>query len=1122
MGFDDHAGMFAVTFSNRFEVLLELLLARLAEERPGPFGHRELVVPNSAIRRRIELAVAEREGVAADLRFDFLAQWLWQQIGRVVPDVAVRSPYAPALLAWRIFGLLGEQGSWHAAHPRLTGYLAAADARMRFELAERIARVFDHYLTYRPHWLAAWAEGRSALGGRAASPAQREDEAWQAELWRRVQAAMPQRRQHPATAFLSAIGEMDDDRLAALGLPRTVHVVGLPALPPLYLDMLRVLARVVNVHLYTLNPCREYWFDVVDARRLSWLAQRQTDLFAETGNRLLAAWGKQTQAHIDLLFDGEHEVEEQAVFVEHPGGHLLARVHNAILDLGELAPGSIALADEDRSIEVHVCHSRTRELEVLHDRLLGLFAADPALRPDEVLVLTPDLETAAPLIEAVFGTAPPARRIPWRISGLGGTRENAVAQMLDALLALVTGRFPASRVFDLLQQPVVAARFGFDAAGLDAVHEWMREAGIRWGLRAADAGPAAAYTLEEGLHRLFLAWAVGEAAGAAAFAGRIGASRPEGGDALALGRFWRYADTLRALREQLLRPQDAAGWQRSLNDALDRLVADDAQWADELREVRAAIAALAADICAAGLAEPLPLDVVRPALAARLDDSARGGVPGGAVTFSAMAALRGLPYKVVAIIGLDQSAFPGSDRAAEFDLMAAFPQKGDRQRRVDDRNLFLDLLLAARDVLHLSYTGRNVRDGAELPPSVLVDELLDVLAAACASDPADPKALDVARRRLTVAHPLQPFSADYFLPDAARDPRLVSYHEEYAEALAARLATTAAQPAAAAVGMGDDDPNDDDAEDSAMAAPFFTAPLPVPEADWRTVTLAQLGRFYRNPSRYLLRERLRLDLPDREEELADVEPFLPDWPAQRALAARLLPVLAAGTADDDTLLALARAGAEYPAGALGEDALRGELVHLRDYATRLHAATAGEPLPAHETRLTTEREGEQWAFAAVFSDLRPGGRVYARYDDTRAGDYLAAWLAHLALCADPPPGVDTVTRGLSRDGGFVLEPVPAEEARRYLAELLRHYRAGLMAPLHFYPKSAWEYVTHGQSLGRARSKWSGGQNAAFGESRDPAYRLALRGVAEPLDEAFTVLAEAVFGPLLRYLQDARR
>lgn len=1120
--------MFAVAFSNRFETLLELMLARLAEERPGPFGRRELVVPNSAIRRRIELAVAEREGVAADLQFDFLAQWLWQQIGRVVPAVEARSPYAPALLAWRIFGLLGEggEGGWVAAHPRLAGYLAATDARMRFELAERIARVFDHYLTYRPRWLAAWAEGRGALGGRETNDAQRADEAWQAELWRRIQAAMPQRREHPAAAFLRAVTAMDEAELAGLGLPRTVHVVGLPALPPLYLDMLRELARVVDVQLYALNPCREYWFDVVDARRLSWLAARQQDMFLDTGNRLLAAWGRQTQAHIDLLFDGEHAVEEEAVFVAHPADHLLAQVHKAILDLTELEPGSVALADEDRSIEVHVCHSRTRELEVLHDRLLGLFAADPALRPEDVLVLTPDLDTAAPLIEAVFGTAPAARRIPWRITGLGGTRENVVAQALDALLALLAGRFPASRVFDLLQQPAVAARFGLDVDALETVHEWMREAGIRWGLRAADAEHATAHTLEEGLHRLFLAWAAGEAAGAAPFAGRVGAGQPEGGDGLALGRFWRYAETLRTLRDQLLRQQDAAGWQRSLNDALDRLVADDARWADELREVRAAIAALAADIGAAGLAETLPLDVVRPALAARLDDPARGGVPGGAVTFSAMATLRGLPYKVVAIVGLDRDAFPGSDRAAEFDLMAAFPAKGDRQRRVDDRNLFLDLLLAAREVLHLSYTGRSVRDGAELPPSVLVDELLDLLAEACASDPVDPDALAAARRRLTVEHPLQAFSADYFLPDAVRDPRLASYHEEYAAALAARLGAAAAPAGIAPPAAGGDeadDAADDDSADGAAAAPFFAAPLPAPDVAWRSVSLVQLIRFYRNPCRYLLRERLGLDLPEGEEELADVEPFLPDWPARQALAARLVPVLVeAGTADEGALLALARAGAEYPAGALGEDALRGELAAMQAYAGRLRAASAGERLPAHELRRALKLDGEVWELSAAFTDLRPGGQVRARYDDTRAGDYLAAWLAHLALCADPPDGVECVTRGVSRDGDFALLAVPAEEARTRLAELVARYRAGLTRPLHFYPKSAWAYVEGGQNIGAAQRKWSGGQKAAFGEASDPAYRLALRGVAEPLDGEFFDLAGEVFGPMMAYLEDARR
>ena len=713
--------MFHLSFSNRFEILLDTLLERLGAEQPGPFGQRQVVVPSSALRRVVELAVADREGVSANLRFDYLAQWLWQQIGRVVP-VAERSPFSPALLAWRIHGLLDrahEHGAWVAAHPRLARYLDGADARMRFELAGRIARVFDHYLTYRPQWLELWASGRGSALGPGASAVALADEAWQAALWRHIRDGMGLRQEHPAQAFLRRVSAMTADELAAVGLPATVHVFALPALPPLYLDLLRELARVVEVRLYVLNPCREFWFDIVDARRLSWLAAQQKDMFFDTGNSLLAAWGKQTRAHIGLLFEGEHAVEEDAAFALHPGRHLLARLHNAILDLEELPPAGVRLAASDRSIEVHVCHSRTRELEVLHDRLLGLFkmhaGTDDALRPADVVVLTPDLETAAPLIEAVFGTAPAARRIPWRITGLGGTRDNPVARVLDQALHLAASRFPASRVFDLLQQAPVATRFGLDEAALETVHDWLRAAGVRWGLDAenaaapasgasvnatatatanvagttsaaagadgrahAAAGMAPAHTLDEGLHRLFLAWAAGEAADQASFAGRVGAAAPEGQAASALGSLWRYADSLRRVRDLLLREHTGAGWRSVLNEVLDRLVGDPAEHADALREVRAAIAALADDIAAAELETTLPLAVVHPALAALLDDPARGGVPGGTLTFSALSSLRGLPYRVVCVIGLDHGLFPGSDRAAEFDLMAARPQAGDR------------------------------------------------------------------------------------------------------------------------------------------------------------------------------------------------------------------------------------------------------------------------------------------------------------------------------------------------------------------------------------------------------------------------------------------------------------
>lgn len=1130
--------MFSIVFSNRYELLQAMLLDRLAAERPGPFGKRHVVVPSSALRRDVELAVADHEGVCANVEFSYLAQWLWTRIGQVV-DVPARSPFAPALLAWRIHALIdpaSAAGDWVAAHPRLAHYLAGADARMRFELAERIARVFDHYLTYRPRWLEHWAAGEPALGG-PATDAERADEAWQAELWRRIRAGLALRQEHPAALFLRRAAAMSEAELAAAGLPQTVHVFGLPALPPLYLDILRELARVVDVRLYCLNPCREFWFEIVDPRRLSWLAARQADMFHETGNRLLAAWGQQTQAHIGLLFEGEREVVEDAVFAPQPGRHLLARLHNAILDMVELAPASVELAENDRSIELHVCHSRTRELEVLHDRLLDLMKAaakrGEPLRPDQIVVLTPDLENTAPLIEAVFGTAPAARRIPWRITGLGGTRENPVAAALDRLLTLVAGRFPASRVFDLLQQPVVAARFGLGDAELETVHEWMRAAGIRWGLDAAqvedESGVTLAaepvHTLEAGLDRLFLAWAAGEAADAAPFAGRIGAGGPEGSGALALGRFWRYVDTLRGLRDSLLRPQDAAGWRRSLDDALDRMVGEDPAWAEDLREVREAVAALTGAIAGAepeaGEAPAIPLAVVHPALAGLLDDPARGGVPGGTVTFSALSSLRSLPYRVVCVIGLDHGLFPGSDRPAEFDLMAARPQRGDRQRRHDDRNLFLDVLLSAREVLHLSHVGRSVRDGSALPPSVLVDELFDVLAAACATDAGQPDALAEARRRLTVLHPLQAFSADYFLPAPGRDERLTSYHEEYAAALAARLgAPLLGADDEAPLAPAEEEGGEDGAADG-VRLPFFDAPLPPPGAEWRDVGLAQLIRFFRNPCRYLLRERLGLDLPEGEEELADVEPFVADFPARQALAERLLPALLTGAEGGHELLALARAGGEYPAGALGDGALQRELGQLCGFAAAVRAETPAEPLPPHVPRLEFDLDGEPWTLTAAFGDLRPQGLLRHRYDDSRPVDYLAGWLAHLALCAAPPPGVACETTLLARNGRCHYRALPVERAQALLADCLRLYRAGLAQPLHFFPKSAWAYAINGENLNKAYAKWSGGNRAAFGEAMDPAYRLALRGVADPLAGDFAELAGRVLRPLLLQLDDPR-
>ena len=1180
--------MLTIHFANRYEALTALLAARL--DAPGVprrhlFEPDELIVPSAAVRRRLTLDLARRDGVCANLRFGFLAQWLWQQVGRVL-DAArpgalaglagpLRgdgdSPLQPALLTWRILAAFAD-ADWVAGQPRLAAYLARADAVTRHALAQRVAGLLDQYGTYRPDWLAAWAHGRSALPAAGAAPDV--DEAWQAALWRRLLAEL--RGESPGDGLLAATADpglaptlarllatLGDAPPPGAGLPATAHVFCLPAIAPLHLTLLQQLGRWIDLHVYVLNPCQEYWFEVVDPRRLAWLQARGRAAGHEVGHRLLAAWGRPAQAQLSALVDacGDAAIDE-GVFVARGGSSLLARLQDSILRLEDLPPASVPLDAADRSIELHVCHSLTRELEVLHDRLLALLAAPGAPAPGEVLVVLPDLDAAAPLVDAVFGTQPPQRALPYALTGRAASQVNPAARALLDLLALAGSRCTASDVFGLLQQPVVARRFGLDDEALQRVHGWLLDAGVHWALDAAQRAEAdlpadGRHSFADGLARLFLGHALpspaapgaGGAAAATPRAGLLAAGDAEGSAAQALGALWAFVDALDALRQRVAAPLPAADWPGLLAEVLARFLqppgrggADVAQDADSA-ELRAALDALAAQWQASAPALPLALDVVRQALQQWLDDPARGGVPGGRITFSAMASLRHLPYRVVCVLGLDDGVFPGNHRPAEFDLMARHPRAGDRQRRLDERQLFLDLLLAAQDVLHLSHTGRSVRDNSALTPSVLVAELLDTLLPVLDAPAAQ------ARAHLVVEHPLQPFAELAFRPDA--DPRLRSHHAEYAQALAAaRAAATEAVQAMAPAADADpnDDPGDDPADDepgdeagalaadAAEAPPFFSTPLPplaatVPGAGAAAgpaetvATLADLQRFFRHPSRALLQQRLGLTLRQPDEALDDDEPLLPDHRARRALARRLLPALAAG-ADDAALLALAAACPELPSGPLGQALAAQELPVLRGFAQRAAELGAGAALPPLVLDLAVPGDardgggGPGWRLQGALTGLRADGLLLQRCDLPRVADTLDAWIAHCALCAAAPAGVAPVTRWLGRDRLLQFRPVDAPLAE--LGRLLALRAEGLCAPLYFFPRSAWAYASAGQSLAPARAAWRPSRQRPHAEQTDPAHRLVLHGLPDPLDAGlprFVACADAVLLPLLQHLDE---
>jgi exodeoxyribonuclease V gamma subunit len=1112
--------MLQLHFANRFETLASQLVERLGAQAPGRsvFDADEVIVPSAAITRRLITDLATHQRVCANVRFSYLAQWLWDQTARLLPELSTAAKLDADVLSWRILAAF-EDSAWVAGQPRLSAWLARADAVMRRELAVSVAGLFDQYLTFRPEWLEAWFQHRSVDLGTTAEGAAF-DQQWQAALWRRLAQETSSDGRHPMLALLEML-DAQGIALARTGrLPASAHVFCLPTLPPVHLALLQRLGTHVDLHLYMLNPSQAYWFDVVDARRLATLALRGERDHHEVGNRLLAAWGQQTKSALGLLVDAAGtSLVEDARFTPSESGSVLGALQDAVLELVDLEPGSLAHLGDDRSIEVHVCHSLTRELEVLHDRLLALFAGPKPPSPGDILVVTPGLNAAAALVDAVFGTAPRERHLPYTISGRARAQVNAPARALLDVLALVASRFAVSAVFGLLQQGPVARRFGLAEDDLDQIRNWLVQSGVHWALdadhRESLALPAQArHSFADGLDRLFLGYAL-PAHLRSPFDGRLPAGDAQGSAALTLGAFWHFVDALKTLRDRVATPPTPAAWADILAQALAAFIEPAEAELEDWREVNQALHKLGEQWRQGGFTQPVALDVVRAALEQALDDPARGGVPTGMITFAAMGSLRNVPFRVVCAVGLDDGAFPTTSRPAEFDLMTLAPRSGDRQRRLDERNVFLDLLLAARERVHLSYAGRSVRDNSVKPSSVLVSELVEALIPALAREPASAVSRAQARRQLVVQHPLQPFAELAF--NVASDPRVRSFQRDYADALKQSLAAPAATLADA------DWRNDNEGDDDyapAVAAPFIARPLPPAGPEWRELPIARLAAFLRNPCRFLLEKRLGVELRRDEDELQDDEPFVPDFGGRAPLIQLLLPALLEGM-DIEAARTLALAGTTVPIGGFGRRFLERELDGLQAFAAQVREHTAQPVLPPHSARVPVTIADDTWFVTGEFADLRPRGLLRYRYGNRSPNDLLAAWLPHLLLCATAPDGMLPVTTGIARDGRFFLNECEAPRAQ--LETLVGLYAKGLREPLAFFPNAAWAWIDSDRNLAKAIAAFRPGGFKEFAEGNDAGYRLALRGRPDPFTgpaaTEFIANAAAVFEPLRACLED---
>ncbi len=1100
--------------SNRTEVLLDQLAGVLRDSPPDPLVPETIVVQSRGMEKWLCHRLAEELGSWASFRFPFpnaVLRFLQEALLGPLPDPA---PFAGEVLAWRILDLFSHPEA--AAHPELARYLGSDPGSLKaFQLALRVADAFDQYSLYRPEKLAHWERGGGDGEGQGIGRATGEGalEEWQGWLWRRL--AEGREGEHRAALLRAFLREADRVPGPPPGFPPRLSLFGIPALPPYHLEAFLASSRLCQVNIFLLNPCREYWTEIrspssIDRLRLEYASgELPGEEHHEIGHPLLASLGRQGREFLDLLlgspvvpgFAGERWVE--------PGeSSLLGALQGDILALrrrgveGEKTP----LRPGDLSLTLHSCHGPLREVEVLCDQLCRLFAADPSLRPRDVLVMAPEsrVDEFAPLVEAVFAAEP---RIPVAVADRSARGEVPLAEAFFRLLDLPRSRVAASWVLDLLRVPEVRRRFSLTDQEISLVGGWVEKTRIRWGVDAASREregfvPFADNSWRAGLDRLLLGAALDLKA---PLEGIL--PLPVGGsEAAAAGKLGALVEELDAFSRELAAPLPLEAWADLLLGALDRFFSSAHGEGDGVEELRLAASALRSLGRSSAFSTRVPLDVIRHALAGRLAErtSTRSFLSGQA-TFCALLPMRSIPARVVALVGMDGAGFPRTDSTPSFSLLSPdrgpARRKGDRSLRDEDRYLFLETLLSARDALLILWTGRSARDNSEIQPSVLVAELLDAVEEGFFV-PGGPGNGSM-RGVLVTQHPLQAFNPSAFDPVSPR-----SFSQANAGGARALLAARAAQARGG-------EPH---------APPFLAEPLPQAGEERRSLTLDRLVAFLDNPCSFFLRERLALDLPRPEEAPADAEPIEIEGLALYQVRREILEALLAG--DERETFARLRARGDLPVGSLGEMAFSRERERLAPFADRLRPLLGqGPPLPFD---LSLGAIPAPWRLTGSLGPLGPRGAVFYRPASIKGKDLLRAWVHHLALNA-AGGGHPLSTHIRSPDEELVFPPLSgAPSAEILLAGLLDLYWEGLRRPLPLFPRSSRAWAENGPAGGgtaetgerQARERWSPTaprRGEQPGECRDPAIR-ACFGEADPVGTLeFRILAERLFTPLLSAL-----
>ncbi len=889
--------MLALYPSNKLEHLSFLLTTLLKQQPTGVFTPETILVESPGMQHWVSMQLAQEQGIAMNIDYPLPVRFMWNTARAVLGahQVPKQSPYRREVLTWRIDNILQNESLKHSqAFEQVTKYWQGAGSEQeqgvqRLQLATALADVYEQYLLYRPDWLFAWENSQRAVFD--------DMELWQSEIWRILVKAQPLHpaRLHQMTLETLELGHAPDN------LPGRVIVFAINTMAPQLIAFFDALAQHIDIHIFHLNPSVNYWGEAKSnseqAKQLrmegleQWMAQDQS-------NPMLGNLGQQGRELFNLLteldtfeisafdapqFDNDHsdstaESEPFSLLNAVHDDILLAR-HPSPINCPEAEAEAEAEAEEevegDHSITIMCTHSALREVQVLHDHLLHWLSQDKSRTPSDILVMCPAIENYAPFVDAVFqrvGTKPVQGvgpvRLPCSIADRSPMDAEPLIAAFMALLQLPDSRFGVSDVMDYLQLESVQKRFSVSQDDIDQMVVWLKQAHIHWGLNSQHKSAMSegvpldeTYSWWWGIRRLLMGMLAPD--NEMIISELLTIPDVEGQSAVVLGKLIDVIALLGQFAESLTLARPPKQW------SCDLLALRDACFMPIREQERSweLIGKVAADLAArceeADYEHELSLRQVRDLLLNRFSSPDAGNhFMTGQVTVCSMLPMRSIPFKKVCILGLNDSEFPRKSTPLGLDLMAGPARRiGDRSRRLEDRYLFLEAIISARESLYLSYQGNDVTNNSERQPSLVLAEFIGMLELGYMLDTAE----------YIKRAPLHPFSVEGFIG------KLPSYETGWLRLADALQSAHVTQCDGTNNDISNDGSaektNDDQGQSEGLTLAIESNQYGASSSSEMRLSATQVARAFSDPLAYFATQRLGVNLSQSFTLLENSEPF---------------------------------------------------------------------------------------------------------------------------------------------------------------------------------------------------------------------------------------------------------